>query len=135
MNRTQIDIPALVRVKSGAAGRVGLYARRQAFTDIVLLYSGDLQPELMKRLEDAARERRLVRAESRLTIFSSICASSCVKVRFVCLSAMRVVGLRCCVFMCAAAHCSVRPHRQVLTIRVYRLQAVIVCSWHNMLIL
>ena len=52
MNRTQIDIPALVRVKSGAAGRVGLYARRQAFTDIVLLYSGDLQPELMKRLED-----------------------------------------------------------------------------------
>lgn len=52
MNRTQIDIPALVRVKSGAAGRVGLYARRHAFSDIVLLHSADLQPELMQRLED-----------------------------------------------------------------------------------
>ena len=50
MNRTQIDIPSLVRVKVGAIGRVGLYARRHAFTDIVVLHSADLGDNLMQRL-------------------------------------------------------------------------------------
>ena len=52
MNRTQIAIPTLVRVKPGAAGRVGLYARRAAFGEIVVLHSADLHPDLMRRLCD-----------------------------------------------------------------------------------
>jgi glycerol-1-phosphate dehydrogenase [NAD(P)+] len=51
MNRTRISIPTLVRVKAGAAGRVGLYARRAAFTEIVVLHSADLQADLLHRLD------------------------------------------------------------------------------------
>ena len=50
MNRTQIAIPTLVRAKAGAAGRVGLYARRHGFAEIVVLHSADLQGDLMERL-------------------------------------------------------------------------------------
>ena len=52
LNRTQISIPNLVRVKPGAAGRVGIYARRHAFSEIVVLHSADLQMDLMKKLCD-----------------------------------------------------------------------------------
>jgi glycerol-1-phosphate dehydrogenase [NAD(P)+] len=48
----QVSIPVLVRVKSGALDRVGLYARRQQFTRVVLLFSQDLQPALLARLTD-----------------------------------------------------------------------------------
>ena len=46
----QVSIPVLVRVKNGALDRVGLYARRQQFTRVVLLFSQDLQPALLARL-------------------------------------------------------------------------------------
>jgi len=46
----QVSIPALVRVKNGALDRVGLYARRQQFTRVVLLFSRDLQPALLDRV-------------------------------------------------------------------------------------
>lgn len=59
MNRTQIAIPTLVRVKAGAAGRVGIYARRAAFTEIVVLHSQDLQPDLLKRLDDGLDAERI----------------------------------------------------------------------------
>jgi glycerol-1-phosphate dehydrogenase [NAD(P)+] len=59
MNRTQIAIPTLVRVKAGAAGRVGLYARRAAFTEIVVLHSQDLQADLLKRLNDGLRAENI----------------------------------------------------------------------------
>lgn len=52
LNRTQISIPNLVRVKPGAAGRVGIYARRHAFSEIVVLHSADLQMDLMRKLCD-----------------------------------------------------------------------------------
>ncbi len=52
LNRTQISIPNLVRVKPGAIGRVGLYARRHAFSEVVLLHSEDLHADLLKRLDD-----------------------------------------------------------------------------------
>lgn len=55
MNRTQIAIPTLVRVKAGAAGRVGLYARRNGFSDIVVLHSADLHADLMQRLCDGLK--------------------------------------------------------------------------------
>jgi glycerol-1-phosphate dehydrogenase [NAD(P)+] len=46
----QVSIPVLVRVKSGALDRIGLYARRQKFTRVVLLFSQDLQPALLARV-------------------------------------------------------------------------------------
>jgi glycerol-1-phosphate dehydrogenase [NAD(P)+] len=55
MNRTQIAIPTLVRVKPGAAGRVGLYARRHGFSEIVVLHSADLHMDLMHRLCDGLK--------------------------------------------------------------------------------
>lgn len=50
LNRIQIAIPNLVRVKAGAVARVGIYARRHAFSEIVVLHSADLGAELMQRL-------------------------------------------------------------------------------------
>jgi glycerol-1-phosphate dehydrogenase [NAD(P)+] len=46
----QVSIPVLVRVKMGALDRVGLYARRQQFNQVVLLFSQDLQPALLARV-------------------------------------------------------------------------------------
>ena len=60
MNRTQIAIPTLVRVKAGAAARVGLYARRAAFTEVVVLYSSDLQPALLQRLTDGLQAENIL---------------------------------------------------------------------------
>ena len=54
-NRTQISIPTLVRVKPGAVDRVGLYARRHSFMNVVLLFSDDLQPALMARIEEGLK--------------------------------------------------------------------------------
>ena len=59
MNRTQIAIPTLVRVKAGASARVGIYARRAAFTEVVVLYSGDLQPALLQRLTDGLQAENI----------------------------------------------------------------------------
>ena len=55
LNRTQIAIPTLVRVKPGAAGRVGLYARRAAFSEVVVLHSADLGADLLQRLCDGLK--------------------------------------------------------------------------------
>ena len=53
--RTQIAIPTLVRVKPGAAGRVGIYARRHGFKEIVVLHSADLKMDLMHKLCDGLK--------------------------------------------------------------------------------
>ncbi|HMP72672.1 MAG TPA: iron-containing alcohol dehydrogenase family protein [Kiritimatiellia bacterium] len=53
MNRTHIAIPSLVRIKPGAVDRVGIYARRCEFLDVVVLHSADLQETLMHRLDAA----------------------------------------------------------------------------------
>jgi glycerol-1-phosphate dehydrogenase [NAD(P)+] len=50
MQTKQVTIPALVRVKKDALDRIGIYARRQQFTHIVLLYSQDLLPALLARV-------------------------------------------------------------------------------------
>ena len=52
LNRTQISIPNLVRVKPGAIGRVGIYARRHAFSEVAVLHSEDLHADLLKRLDE-----------------------------------------------------------------------------------
>ena len=59
LNRTQISIPNLVRVKAGAAGRVGIYARRNAFSEIVVLHSADLQMDLMHKLCDGLKAENI----------------------------------------------------------------------------
>ena len=59
LNRTQISIPNLVRVKPGAAGRVGIYARRHAFSEIVVLHSADLHMDLMYQLCDGLRAEQI----------------------------------------------------------------------------
>ncbi len=59
MKRTQIDIPTLVRIKAGAAGRVGIYVRRNDFCHIVILYSSDLKDDLMQRLDDGLNAEQI----------------------------------------------------------------------------
>ena len=59
LNRTQISIPNLVRVKTGAAGRVGIYARRNGFSEIVVLHSADLQMDLMRKLCDGLKAENI----------------------------------------------------------------------------
>ena len=59
LNRTQISIPNLVRVKPGAAGRVGLYARRNGFSEVVVLHSADLQMDLMQKLCDGLKAENI----------------------------------------------------------------------------
>jgi glycerol-1-phosphate dehydrogenase [NAD(P)+] len=46
----QTTIPNLVRVKSGALDRMGIYARRHEFTCVVVLFSQDLNSSLIERL-------------------------------------------------------------------------------------
>jgi glycerol-1-phosphate dehydrogenase [NAD(P)+] len=57
MIRTQIAIPTLVRIKPGAIGRVGLYARRHGFDDLVVLHSADLCDDLMRPLCDGLQSQ------------------------------------------------------------------------------
>ena len=59
MQRTQIDIPTLVRIKAGAAGRVGIYARRNDFTDVVILHSSGLKENLMQRLREGLEAEQI----------------------------------------------------------------------------
>ena len=59
MQRTQIDIPTLVRIKAGAAGRVGIYARRNKFRDVVILHSSGLEENLMQRLHEGLEEEQI----------------------------------------------------------------------------
>lgn len=61
----QVTIPVLVRVKPGALDRMGIYARRHDYRRVALLFSQDLQPALLARMEtalaseDISVERRL----------------------------------------------------------------------------
>jgi glycerol-1-phosphate dehydrogenase [NAD(P)+] len=55
LNRTQISIPTLVRVKDAAVDRVGIYMRRHGFMEVVLLLSNDLHSSLIERLEEGLR--------------------------------------------------------------------------------
>ncbi len=52
MTRTHIQIPTLVRIKSGALGRLGIYARRHEIDRVVVAHSSGLPPELLKCLSD-----------------------------------------------------------------------------------
>ena len=55
MTRTQINIPSLVRIKPGAVDRVGIYARRNRFSQVVVLHSDGLPNDLLERLYEGLK--------------------------------------------------------------------------------
>jgi len=55
----QVSIPVLVRVKRNALDRIGIYARRQDFSRVVLLFSRDLQPALLARMDAGLAGERI----------------------------------------------------------------------------
>jgi glycerol-1-phosphate dehydrogenase [NAD(P)+] len=55
----QTAIPALVRVKSGALDRMGVYAERQEFMRVFLFFSQDLDDRLMARLIASLQSRNI----------------------------------------------------------------------------
>ncbi len=63
----QVTIPVLVRVKPGALDRMGIYARRQDYRRVVLLFSQDLQPALLARMDSALASEGIT-VEQRLPI-------------------------------------------------------------------
>jgi len=56
MGARQTTIPSLVRVKPGALGRLGLYARQRGTRRAAVFYSGDLLPEFLETLEASCAE-------------------------------------------------------------------------------
>jgi len=56
---SRIAIPTLVRVKPGAIARLGIYARRHGFENIVVLHSSDLHDDLMQRLCGGLRAEKI----------------------------------------------------------------------------
>jgi glycerol-1-phosphate dehydrogenase [NAD(P)+] len=51
----QLAIPSLVRVKPGALDRMGIYAGRHHFKQVVILFSDGLKADLLGQLDDALR--------------------------------------------------------------------------------
>ena len=64
MNRTQIAIPTLVRVKAGASARVGLYARRAE----ARVRLGDAAPLLRVDADRTLAQAELSLAQSELAV-------------------------------------------------------------------
>lgn len=63
----QVTIPVLVRVKVGALDRLGIYALRHGFKRVALMFSQDLDPSLLARL-DAGLEAQGIAAPRRLPV-------------------------------------------------------------------
>ncbi len=92
MTRTQIHIPTLVRIKEGAVERVGIYARRNDFSHVVVLHSDGLPPELLERLYNGLTSEsvsilhswpvRQASFEQARDLFSRIPAKTCAIVGF-----------------------------------------------------
>lgn len=80
MNTRQVVLPTLVRVKPGALDRLGLYAQRQRYARLVLLYSADLKGPLLDRLRAALHGVEVVQSipvqeasfESATALFSGL---------------------------------------------------------------
>ncbi|MFZ4775639.1 MAG: iron-containing alcohol dehydrogenase, partial [Terrimicrobiaceae bacterium] len=53
----QTAIPTLVRVKPGALDRLGIYAKRQGFSRVILFFSKDLNAGLLARLAASLRSQ------------------------------------------------------------------------------
>ncbi|MBF0594626.1 MAG: iron-containing alcohol dehydrogenase family protein [Candidatus Omnitrophica bacterium] len=59
MRNTSIDIPTLVRIKPGALDRLGVYAGRSRFDNVVLFYNQDLDRALVGRLDQALTAEKI----------------------------------------------------------------------------
>ncbi len=59
MTRTQIQIPTLVRIKAGALDRVGIYARRNSFSHVVVVHSDGLPADLLNRLYEGFKNENV----------------------------------------------------------------------------
>jgi glycerol-1-phosphate dehydrogenase [NAD(P)+] len=70
VNNTSIFIPTLVRIIPRALDRLGLYARRNNFKKVVLLYSRDLDPALVARV-DHGLAAEAVKVLERVDVLSS----------------------------------------------------------------
>lgn len=70
IRQTQISIPTLVRIKTGALDRLGLYASRHQFLRVVWLHSADLDPALLRRVA-ASLEQAGVAVERRIPVQSA----------------------------------------------------------------
>jgi glycerol-1-phosphate dehydrogenase [NAD(P)+] len=55
----QTAIPELVRVKAGALDRMGIYAERYGFRQILLFFSAGLDSQLLERLTASLRSRKI----------------------------------------------------------------------------
>jgi glycerol-1-phosphate dehydrogenase [NAD(P)+] len=53
----QTAIPELVRVKAGALDRMGIYAERYGFREVLLLFSDSLHSQLLERMTASLRSR------------------------------------------------------------------------------
>ncbi|MBF0521583.1 MAG: iron-containing alcohol dehydrogenase family protein [Candidatus Omnitrophica bacterium] len=53
LRNTSIVIPTLVRIKPGALDRLGVYAKRNQFNNIVLFYSKELDAALIERVNQS----------------------------------------------------------------------------------
>ena len=53
IHRRSIDIPSVVRIKPGALDRLGIYLRRQDFTDVALFRSEGLPDAIVDRVRSA----------------------------------------------------------------------------------
>ena len=54
---TSIVIPTLVRIKPGALDRIGVYAARGQFKNVVIVLNKGLEPSLVERVEKAMAEQ------------------------------------------------------------------------------
>jgi glycerol-1-phosphate dehydrogenase [NAD(P)+] len=59
MRSTSVTIPTLVRIKPGALDRLGVYAQRNQFQKVVLLYNKELDRSLIERVEKVMAERSI----------------------------------------------------------------------------
>ncbi|HVJ58919.1 MAG TPA: hypothetical protein VM574_13870, partial [Terrimicrobiaceae bacterium] len=55
----QTAIPELVRVKAGALDRIGIYAERYGFRQILLVFSAGLDSQLLERLTASLHSRKI----------------------------------------------------------------------------
>jgi len=59
VKNTSVEIPTLVRIKAGSLDRLGIYARRMEFRNVVLLSSTGLPDSILQRAKAALREQNV----------------------------------------------------------------------------
>jgi glycerol-1-phosphate dehydrogenase [NAD(P)+] len=63
IQRTQITIPSLVRIKPGALDRIGIYLNRAEHRKVACLFSDGMVPELLTKLEESMNRNGIKRVQ------------------------------------------------------------------------